>query len=323
MRSLRNWRFAILPLRWGLAAGQPGRPQKESFQFVILGDRTGETQPGIYERVWQEAAAENPAFVLSVGDSIQGLNDATAEAEWRQFEQILTPYRRFPLFLAPGNHDIWSARSEALFQKYAAHRPQPTSHYSFDYSQAHFTILDNSRSDSLSPEELQFLETDLEAHKDQPVKFIVSHRPSWLVDAMFQNPRFRLHQLAKKYGVQYVIAGHLHQMLDVDLEGVKYLSMASAGGHLRGTEQYRDGWFFGYALVGVRGQAVDFHIKELKPPQGQGRVTELERLAQGRGRPLDDCSSSLCRAESGGDFSNVAVAAEDRERRILRESRIA
>jgi hypothetical protein len=63
-------------------------------------------------------------------------------------------------------------------------------------------------------------------------------------------------------------------MLEVDLDGVKYLSMASAGGHLRGTEQYRDGWFFGYALVGVRRQAVDFHIKELKPPQGQGRITE-------------------------------------------------
>ena len=278
MRSLRNWRFAILPLAlwfWLLGnrtAAQGPASENDSFQFVILGDRTGETQPGVYERVWQEAAAENPAFVLSVGDSIQGLNETTAETEWRQFAQILSPYRRFALFLAPGNHDIWSVRSEALFLKYAAH----TSHYGFDHAQAHFTILDNSRSDDLSPEELQFLQTDLEAHKDQPVKFIVSHRPSWLVDAMFQNSSFRLHQLAKKYGVQYVIAGHLHQMLDIDLEGVKYVSMASAGGHLRGTEQYRDGWFFGYALVGVRGHAVDLHIKELKPPLGQGRITGLK-----------------------------------------------
>jgi 3',5'-cyclic-AMP phosphodiesterase len=276
MRSQWDWRFAALPLAllvWLLdsrAAAQRTAGENASFQFVILGDRTGEAQPRVYERVWQEAAAEDPAFVVSVGDSIQGLNDTTAEIEWRQFERILTPYRRFPLFLAPGNHDIWSTRSAALFQKYAAH----PAHYSFDHSQTHFTILDNSRSDSFSPEELQFLETDLEAHKDQPVKFIVSHRPSWLVDAMLQNPRSRLHQLAKKYRVQYLIAGHLHQMLEVELEGVRYISMASAGGHLRGTEQYRDGWFFGYALVGVHGQAVDFHIKELKPPRGQGRVTE-------------------------------------------------
>ncbi len=290
MRSLRNWRFAILPMALGVwllgsqAAAQRAATEHDSFQFVILGDRTGETEPGVYERVWQEAAAEDPAFVLTVGDSIQGLSDATAEAEWRQLERILIPYRRFTLYLTPGNHDIWSARSEALFRKYAAHlaqlpdRAQPPHlpHYSFDYSQAHFTILDNSRSDSFSPEELQFLQMDLQAHKDQPVKFIVSHRPSWLIDAMFQNPRFRLHELAKQYGVQYVVAGHLHQMLDIDLEGVKYVSMPSAGGHLRGTMQYRDGWFFGYALVVVHGQAVDFHIKELKPPLGQGRVTELK-----------------------------------------------
>jgi len=284
MRSLRNWRFAVLPLALGgwllgsLGLAQRAATQHDSFQFVVLGDRTGETEPGVYERVWREAAVDNPAFVLSVGDSIQGLNDATAETEWSEFQQILTPYRRFPLFLAAGNHDIWSARSAALFRKYAAHPPQPphAAHYGFDYSEAHFTILDNSRSDSLSAEELQFLQTDLEAHKNQPVKFIVSHRPSWLVDAMLQNPRFRLHKLAKKYGVQYVIAGHLHQMLEIDLEGVRYLSIASSGGHLRGSTQYRDGWFFGYALVRLRGQAADFHVKELKPPLGQGRVTELE-----------------------------------------------
>jgi Icc protein len=282
LRGLRAWRFAILTLAlWIWLLGSRADAQRGSFQFVILGDRTGETVPGIYERVWQEAAAEDPAFVLSVGDSIQGLNDATAEAEWREFERILTPFRRFPLYLAAGNHDIWSAPSEMLFQKYASH----PAHYSFDYSRAHFTILDNSRSDTLAPEELQFLETDLEAHKDQPVKFIVSHRPSWLVDAMLQNPRFRLHQLAKKYNVQYVIAGHLHQMLEVDLEGVRYISMASAGGHMRGTEQYGDGWFFGYALVGVRGQALDFHVKELKSPQGHGRVTQPKDWLKAGGAP--------------------------------------
>jgi len=178
MRSLRNWRFAILPLAlWVWFPGSVGIAQRavtenDSFQFVILGDRTGETEPGVYERVWREAAAENPAFVLSVGDSIQGLNDATAETEWRQFEQILTPYRRFRLYLAAGNHDIWSARSEALFGKYAAQPLQPShpAHYSFDYSQAHFTILDNSGSDSLSPEELQFLERRILAqHGDRRI----------------------------------------------------------------------------------------------------------------------------------------------------------
>lgn len=245
-------------------------PQPESFRFVILGDRTGEARPGVYEQVWQEAAAEDPAFVVTTGDTIEGLHDATALGEWQQMERLLEPYRRFPLYLTPGNHDVWSAASERLFRQYAAHPP----HYSFDYGQAHFTILDNSRSDELSAAELTFLENDLKAHAAQPVKFIVSHRPSWLIRVALHNPNFALHQLARQYGVQYVIAGHVHQMLRFDLQGVTYLSMPSSGGNLRASGEYSAGWFFGHALVTVQGTGIDFQIEELKPPHGQGRVTK-------------------------------------------------
>ena len=146
----------------------------DNFHFVLLGDRTGEAQPGVYERVWRELAAAQPAFVLSVGDTIQGLNDATAEAEWREARRIVEPYRRIPLYLVPGNHDIWSEASERLFRQYAGRAP----HYSFDSGGAHFTVLDNSRSDAWPAGELAWLEGDLREHAAAPVKFVVSHRPS-------------------------------------------------------------------------------------------------------------------------------------------------
>jgi Icc protein len=245
-------------------------PQPESFRFVILGDRTGEARPGVYEQVWKEAASEDPALVVTTGDTIEGLHDATAQAEWQKMERMLEPYRRYPLYFTPGNHDIWSAASERLFRQYAGHSP----HYSFDRGQAHFTILDNSRSDELSAAELTFLEQDLKAHAAQPLKFIFSHRPSWLISVALRNPNFPLHQLARQYGVRYVIAGHVHQILRFDFEGVTYLSMPSSGGHLRASEEYAGGWFFGHALVAVQGTDIDFQIEELKPPYGQGRVTK-------------------------------------------------
>jgi hypothetical protein len=244
-------------------------PQAGVFHFAILGDRTGEAEPGIYESVWREVAAEDPAFVVSVGDTIQGLQDASADSEWRQVEQILALYRRYPLYLAPGNHDIWSESSEGAFRKYAGHAP----HYSFDYGPAHFTILDNSRSEQFSAGELAFLAKDLEAHKAQPVKFVVSHRPSWLIDVVLQRSNFAFHQLAKKYGVQYVIAGHVHETLHSDFDGISYFSVGSSGGHLRDSKKYEDGWFFGHVRVDIRGQEVVFRIEELKPPYGQGRIT--------------------------------------------------
>jgi Icc protein len=245
-------------------------PQVESFRFVILGDRTGDVRPGIYEQVWQEVAAEDPAFVMSTGDTIEGMHDATAQTEWQEVDRILQPYRRYPLYFTPGNHDIWSAASERLFRQHAEHPLR----YSFDRGQTHVTILDNSRSDELSAEELTFLEQDLKAHAAQPVKFIFSHRPSWLINVALHNPNFALHQLARQYGVQYVIAGHVHQMLRFYLQGVTYLSMPSSGGHLRASEEYGDGWFFGHALVAVHGTDIDFQIEELKPPYGQGRITK-------------------------------------------------
>jgi hypothetical protein len=95
------------------------------------------------------------------------------------------------------------------------------------------------------------------------VKFVISHRPSWLLDILLKNPHNALHQLAKKYGVQYVISGHVHQMIHSNFEGITYLSMPSAGGHLRGTMKYEDGWFFAHTLVDVAGSDVQFQIKEL------------------------------------------------------------
>jgi predicted phosphodiesterase len=239
-------------------------------RFAIIGDRTGEAQAGVFEQVWKELDAEKPDFVVGVGDTIEGLHDNTAEAQWQEVRKILLPYKKYPLYLAPGNHDIWSAASERLFREHTGRAP----HYSFDRGPVHFTVLDNSRSDELSADELAFLEQDLKEHAARPMKFIVMHRPSWLFPVAMQSPAFRLHQLARQYGVQYVIAGHIHQMMHAELEGVTYLAMPSAGGHLRNSGQYEDGWFFGHTLVEVTGTEVKLQIQELKAPHGQGRVSK-------------------------------------------------
>ena len=239
------------------------------FRFVILGDRTGEALPGIYEEAWRETNLDRPNFVVTVGDTIQGGDDLTMDTEWQQVKKILTPYDRYKIFFTPGNHDVWSIASSQAFEKYT----KLPLHYSFDYRQAHFTILDNSRSDELPAEELAYLEKDLQLHNKQPVKFIFSHRPSWILQVVLGNPNFPLHQLAQGYGVRYIVAGHIHQMLHFELEGITYLSMASSGGHLREGKEYERGWFFQHTLVTVRGTSVEFAIKELASPFGKSRVS--------------------------------------------------
>jgi len=240
-----------------------------NFDFTILGDHTGEAVEGVWEEAWREMNLDHPAFVVTVGDTIQGGNDSTVETEWEEAEAVLAPYRRYRIFFTPGNHDVWSAASA---RAYVEHSKHPL-HYGFDFEQLHFTVLDDSQSDQMSAEELAFLEKDLAAHEKQPVKFIFSHRPAWIFQVVLGNPAFPLHQLALRYGVKYVIAGHIHQMLHFELDGVTYLSMASSGGHLRESKSYERGWFFQHTLAKVHGNSVNFEIKELTAPYGKGRVT--------------------------------------------------
>ena len=247
------------------AYAPPARP----FQFAILGDRTGGAVPGVFPEALRETALDHPEFIVTVGDAIEGGDDLTMDEEWREVLKSIQPYSRYKIFFTPGNHDVWSIASAQAFEKYTK-RPL---HYSFDYYQAHFTVLDNSRSDELNAEEIAFLRKDLQLHQGQPVKFILSHRPSWILQVVLQNPAFPLHQLALRYGVKYVIAGHIHQMLHFELDGVTYLSMASSGGHLRESKTYERGWFFQHTLVTVNGSTAKFEIKELSPPYGKGRVS--------------------------------------------------
>ncbi len=268
-----GWSAAVLALAGAavLLFGQAPAASRAPLRFVILGDRTGEVVAGKYEAVWKAIAAAKPAFVVGVGDSIQGGNDAAAEKEWTGFERILEPFRKIPYFPVPGNHDIWDAASAKLYVKHAGHPLD----YGFDEGPLHFTMLDNSLSDNLQPAEMTFLDEDLKAHQEKPVKFIVSHRPSWLLNAVLHNANFPLAQMAAKYGVKYVVAGHVHEMMHLTLDGVEYISAPSAGGHLRSSEKYEDGWFFGYIVATVKGADVQFDVHELPAPNGDGRVTPL------------------------------------------------
>jgi len=244
----------------------------DDFKFAILGDRTGGAFPGAYQEAWKETAADHPDFVINVGDTIQGGNDETLDSEWQHIQESLVPYRKYKFFFVPGNHDVWSLASAQAFEKYTG-RPL---HYSFNYGQAHFVVLDNSRSDSLSFEELSFLKRDLEMNQKQKLKFVFFHRPSWILKVVLQNPDFPLHKLALQYGVKYIICGHIHEMLRFELDGVTYLSMASSGGHLREPRTYERGWFFQHTLVTVHEDTAEFQIKELAAPFGQGRATKPE-----------------------------------------------
>jgi 3',5'-cyclic AMP phosphodiesterase CpdA len=233
--------------------------------FAILGDRTGNAVPGVYERVCKDIAVHHPDFVINVGDTIEGMNDSTALAEWNEIRPVWRDFGDIPFYLVPGNHDIWSATSERIWREQSGHPPR----YSFDFRGIHITVLDNSRTEDLDGEQMKFLESDLAAHAAQGAKFIFFHRPFWLLPIKFQNGNFALHQTARKYGVGFVISGHVHEFDRSAYQGVQYIMVGSSGGslsHGRGatpSAQGLDGLYFGYAWVHVEGSMTQLDFRRV------------------------------------------------------------
>lgn len=243
-------------------------PSPAGFRFVVLGDRTGDANQAIYEQVWQDVEAEHPDFVLNVGDTIQGLNDATAQAEWDRLQLFWTKlHPGLKQYFSPGNHDIWSDASRRIYEAATKH----PAFYGFDFQGAHFTVLDNSGSLDLSDRQMQFLEADLLRNRTKSPKFVSFHQPFWLIPLTFQSGEFPFHQLAKKYGVNAVFSGHGHQFLRMERDGIVYLEAGSSGAKLKG-QGFARGWFFGHTVVEVSAGSVKMTIHETGPPFGESRV---------------------------------------------------
>jgi predicted phosphodiesterase len=265
MRPLRA--ITLFALGCAIFAAAP----RSNFKFVILGDRTSGVNPKVYEEVWREIDAWRPDFVINVGDTIQGGNDATAAREWQAMKPLFDKYSRYPLYLTPGNHDIWSEASRRVWERETG-RP---AHYSFDHGDAHFVVLDNSRTESLSDEEMAFLTADLEKHNAARLKLIFFHKPFWLVPVMMRGD-FPLHRLALQHHVTYIVSGHAHRFARFEHGGIVYLMVGSSGAHPRGSG-FEEGAFYHHVRATVSGGRVQMTIKEADAPFGKGRsFTEQE-----------------------------------------------
>ena len=278
IRSIRSWiaaSSALLALVGGLGVLAYGDPEN-NFHFSIIGDRTGRAEPGVYESVWSELSLLKPAFVINVGDTIEGGDDTRAQQEWLALRPLWQRYGQYPLYFTPGNHDVFSSASEKIYEQQTKRPVQ----YGFDYERAHFTVLDNSRTEELSESQLDFLRKDLEKNKQKSPKFIFFHKPFWIPYIMFKSGAFPLHQIAKQYGVTGVINGHMHQFMHMTQDGITYMVVGSSGGSitrgLNAGQGFREGWFYQHVSAQVRGGSVNFTVKEIHGSHGKGRTFNAE-----------------------------------------------
>jgi 3',5'-cyclic AMP phosphodiesterase CpdA len=200
-------------------------------RFAVIGDRTGGHEPGIYGQIVKEIQRMKPDFVLSVGDMIEGYTDDTVEIkrQWAEYLELIKPFS-MPLYLIPGNHDIWNSTSLKLYKRYIG-----DPYYSFDIGKSHFVMIDNSLyyTDSTfvqeQKEQIEWLINDLDENKDAEYTFVVCHIPYW-IETRAVGRHDTLHTIFSHYGVDAVFTGHYHSYFSGMYDNVMYTGVGSSGG---------------------------------------------------------------------------------------------
>ena len=180
----------------------------DDFTFLYLGDvQEGYDDWGdLIENIY----ADNPQirFGLIGGDLITGGRDCT---EWSEFLTAATGvFSQIPMMPAKGNHD-----KELFTDFFALPDNGPAGYtdifYSFDYGDAHFTVLDSSN--ITTPAIKQWLQADLQA-TDKKWKFAMFHHPPYqnFDDGKPVDDALREHwvPIFEENQVDMVFVGHQH-----------------------------------------------------------------------------------------------------------------
>ncbi|MBL9093817.1 MAG: metallophosphoesterase, partial [Planctomycetaceae bacterium] len=97
---------------------KPVLDDPDRFQIAIMTDNTGGHRPGIWMKAVERLNLLRPAFVMSVGDLIEGYSEdpAELEAEWAEFLGFIDQMQMRFFFVA-GNHDVSNPTAHALWRK--------------------------------------------------------------------------------------------------------------------------------------------------------------------------------------------------------------
>ena len=228
----------------------------------------------------QEINLLHPDFVIMTGDLVFGqLYPFEYSFEYETLYEILQQFD-VPTFLCPGNHDGYIQCGQdglKFWQKYFG-----PLHYSFDYGNAHF-IMANSYDwpkknrigfsyvvfqwgGYIQEEQLEWMENDLKESNAKLKVIALHHNPLWdtandsLIRKIGYVGRKELLSFIEEYGVNAVLAGHVHHD-DVTIQNdTIYITTTTAASDLGKEDAY-----WGYRLIKVKNWGIySYNYKEPK-----------------------------------------------------------
>jgi 3',5'-cyclic AMP phosphodiesterase CpdA len=204
------------------------------FQFAIVSDRTGGHRAQVFSRAVARLNLLQPEFVVCVGDLIEGgggKSDKALDAEWAEFDGYVKQLQ-MPFFYLPGNHDVGSRKTDALWQKKFGRR-----HYHFVYRNTLFLCLNTEDPPGSGRGHLSKGQVDyaLKALRDNPrVRWtvVLMHKPIWTA-ADLQASGWQAVEKALADRPYTVFVGHIHVYRKFVRQGRSYYQLATTGGGSR------------------------------------------------------------------------------------------
>ncbi len=208
---------AVYDVATGPAAGSA-----KPFRFAVTGD--SRSDPGAFAAVEQKIDSEAPDFQIFTGDAV---NIGADQSDWDAFFEassgsfhVEDAMARIPFMPVNGNHENLVINYFTQFALPEVASPGEVADsdgeewYSFDYSNAHFVMLDDQPKGSDLDSETAWLKDNLSKvdRTKTPWVFAVHHKP--LYTASNHSPdmdtRKAWQPLYDQYKVDFVLNGHNH-----------------------------------------------------------------------------------------------------------------
>ena len=240
--------------------------QKNSpLTFAIISDLTGGEREGIFQEAVTRINLLYPAFVLSVGDLIDGgTEDLTVLREQFDFFDQRADRLEAPFFHLGGNHDLTNPIMRTYWEgRYGAR------YYHFVYDQVLFLMMDSEdyeedrmleiyqaraeaiaildgyqegryedteyyhmkerSTGAMSQAQLDYFKSIIASHPEVTWTFLLMHKPVW----MKEDSEFAQLEAVLTPGKYTVINGHFHSYSHRTLNQSDYIMLGTTGGSQR------------------------------------------------------------------------------------------
>lgn len=238
----------------------------DSFSFIEISDVQASSHDNFFKGAATLQAAFNVCpdaeFVANCGD----FTDDSTDEQWNYYDEAFSALNlNTTLVPVAGNHDglgVWNWFNN-MFNLDTSESVQTLNgvNYSFDYGNAHFTVLNTNDVLSVSLSQLQWLKNDMNS-TDKDWKIVLMHKSPYTLgkDGKWPDALYLQSSLTKVIdmcGVDLVISGHDHMYLRtkplkcnrVNENGTTYVLSGTAGYRRYEVRSFLEGMFLKKSFV--------------------------------------------------------------------------